>query len=102
MNTNLLLEIANEFGTPTYVYDSEKIKSQYLRLKNAFKRVKDLQINYAVKASSNISILRSEFLDNVNTAGPYDTTNEDTPLVANFTANSSLYFKKFEKEGLFN
>ena len=58
MNTNLLLKIADEFGTPTYVYDSEKIKSQYLRLKNAFKKVKDLQINYAVKASSNISILR--------------------------------------------
>ena len=58
MNTNLLLKIAGEFGTPTYVYDSEKIKSQYLRLKNAFKKVKDLQINYAVKASSNISILR--------------------------------------------
>ena len=56
MNTNLLLKIADEFGTPTYVYDSEKIKSQYLRLKNAFKKVKDLQINYAVKASSNISI----------------------------------------------
>ena len=58
MNTIILLKIANEFGTPTYVYDSEKIKSQYLRLKNAFKKVKDLQINYAVKASSNISILR--------------------------------------------
>ena len=58
MNTKLLLKIADEFGTPTYVYDSEKIKSQYLRLKNAFKKVKDLQINYAVKASSNISILR--------------------------------------------
>ena len=63
MNTKLLLKIANEFGTPTYVYDSEKNQSQYLRLKNAFKRVKDLQINYAVKASSNISILR--FLNNL-------------------------------------
>ena len=63
MNTKLLLEIAEEFGTPTYVYDSEKIKSQYLRLKNAFKKVKDLQINYAAKASSNISILR--FLNNL-------------------------------------
>ena len=58
MNRELLLKIAEEFGTPTYVYDSCKIKSQYLRLKNAFKKVKDLQINYAVKASSNISILR--------------------------------------------
>ena len=63
VNTNLLLKIADEFGTPTYVYDSEKIKSQYTRLKNAFKKVKDLQINYAVKASSNISILR--FLNNL-------------------------------------
>ena len=43
--------------------------------------------------NTNISILKAEFADNVNTAGSYDTTDEDIPLVANFTANSSLYFK---------
>tara|TARA_B100000242_G_C43052982_1_gene492105 strand:+ start:293 stop:1429 length:1137 start_codon:yes stop_codon:yes gene_type:complete len=34
------------------------IKSQYNRLKQSFKDVKNLQINYAVKALSNISILK--------------------------------------------
>jgi iron complex outermembrane receptor protein len=50
-------------------------------------------LNNKVSMDTNISVLRSEFLDNVNTTGPYDTTDEDIPLVANFTANSSLYFK---------
>jgi len=50
-------------------------------------------LNNKVSMDTNISILKSEFLDNVNTTGPYDTTDEDIPLVANFTANSSLYFK---------
>lgn len=58
MNNQDLLKIAEEFGSPVYVYDSEKIVSQYNRLKNAFKPVRNLKINYAVKALSNISILR--------------------------------------------
>ena len=53
-----LLNIAEEFGSPVYVYDSEKIISQYNRLTSAFKDVKSLKINYAVKALSNISILK--------------------------------------------
>ena len=57
MNNQDLLNIAAEFGSPVYVYDSEKIISQYRRLTNAFKPVKNLRINYAVKALSNLSIL---------------------------------------------
>lgn len=57
MNNQALLNIINTFGSPIYVYDAEKIISQYQRLKNAFK-VKDLRIHYAVKALSNISILK--------------------------------------------
>jgi len=53
-----LLNIAETFGSPVYVYDSEKIIQQYNRLKNAFKPVKQLRINYAVKALSNISVLK--------------------------------------------
>ena len=52
-----LLSVAAEFGSPVYVYDAEKIISQYNRLTSAFK-VKDLRIHYAVKALSNISILK--------------------------------------------
>jgi len=58
-----LINIAEQFGTPIYVYDSDKIKSQFFRLKNAFKSIHNLRINYAVKASPNISILK--FLNNL-------------------------------------
>ena len=58
MNNKVLSEAANKFGTPLYIYDSNMIKSQYNRLKHSFKDVKNLQINYAVKALSNISILK--------------------------------------------
>ena len=43
---------------PLYVYDANKIKYQYNRLVKSFKSVKNLQLNYAVKALSNISILK--------------------------------------------
>jgi diaminopimelate decarboxylase len=53
-----LLQLAEEFDSPLYVYDSDRIESQYLRLTSAFSKVNSLRINYAVKALSNISILR--------------------------------------------
>ena len=58
MKNKDLISIAKKFGTPTYVYHAEKIKSQYDRLINSFKTVENLKINYAVKALSNISILK--------------------------------------------
>ena len=58
MTENQLLKIAQDFGSPVYVYDAEKIEGQYKRLTDAFKNVKKLKLNYAVKALSNISILK--------------------------------------------
>ncbi|SFD32219.1 diaminopimelate decarboxylase [Algibacter pectinivorans] len=58
MLDNQLLKIAQDFGSPVYVYDAKKIENQYKRLTSAFKNVKKLKINYAVKALSNISILK--------------------------------------------
>ncbi len=58
MKRELLLQLAEKYGSPLYVYDAEKIESQYKRLTKAFSGVKQLQINYAVKALSNISILK--------------------------------------------
>ncbi len=52
-----LVDIALEYGNPVYVYDSAKIASQYNRLTSAFNSIKDLRINYAAKALSNVSIL---------------------------------------------
>ena len=40
------------------MYDAEKIRSQYDRITNAFSSVKHLKLNYAVKANTNISILK--------------------------------------------
>ena len=58
MQNNQLLKIAKDFGSPVYVYDSEKIVFQYNRLTSAFSKVKKVKVNYAVKALSNISILK--------------------------------------------
>ncbi|WP_430927647.1 diaminopimelate decarboxylase [Polaribacter marinivivus] len=58
MERTQLLELANKYGSPLYVYDTDKIASQYNRLTNAFRDVKNLKLNYAVKALSNINILK--------------------------------------------
>jgi diaminopimelate decarboxylase len=58
MNKKYLLDLANKHGSPLYVYDTEIIASQYKRITDAFEKVGKLQLNYAVKALSNINILR--------------------------------------------
>lgn len=58
METKTLLQIAKDFDSPVYVYDTEKIATQYKRLSSAFSKVKSLKLNYAVKALSNISVLK--------------------------------------------
>ena len=52
------VKVVEKFGSPLYIYEADKIKSQFKRLSNAFKNVEKLRINYAVKALSNISILK--------------------------------------------
>ena len=57
MENTVLTSIANQFGSPIYVYDAEKMEHQYKRLTQAFQNVPELRINYAVKALSNVNIL---------------------------------------------
>ena len=57
MENTVLTSIANQFGSPIYVYDAEKMEHQYKRLTQAFQNVPQLRINYAVKALSNVNIL---------------------------------------------
>ena len=57
MENTLLTSIANQFGSPIYVYDAVKMEHQYKRLTQAFQNVPKLRINYAVKALSNVNIL---------------------------------------------
>ena len=58
MDTQLLLSLSEKYGSPLYVYDAETIAAQYNRITNAFSNVKSLKLNYAVKANSNISVLK--------------------------------------------
>lgn len=51
-------DIAQQYGAPVYIYDAQRIASQFDRLKSAFTSVKNLKLHYAVKANSNLSILR--------------------------------------------
>lgn len=52
-----LIDIANEFGTPLYVYHSECITRQYNKLQNAFKDI-NTRIFYACKALTNVNVLK--------------------------------------------
>lgn len=52
-----LLNFAQEFGTPLYVYHAERITEQYLRLRNAFQGA-EARFFYASKALTNVSVLQ--------------------------------------------
>ncbi len=52
-----LLSVANEFGTPVYVYHAEKIAQQFHKLTEAFKG-HPTKFFYACKALTNINILK--------------------------------------------
>jgi len=52
-----VLDLAQQFGTPLYVYDAEKIVSQIKSLKTAYSG-SEVQVKYAAKALTNVSILK--------------------------------------------
>lgn len=51
------LVLCEKYGCPLYVYDSAIIERQYQRILDAF-NVPKLKVNYACKASSNLSLLK--------------------------------------------
>ncbi len=57
LNKKQLIEAAQEFGTPLYIYHAEKIEEQLHELNKAFKECK-AKFFYACKALSNINILK--------------------------------------------
>ena len=57
LNNSILLEVSEKFGTPTYVYSADKIKSQYRKLHNSFKPL-NVKLHYALKALNNSNILK--------------------------------------------
>ncbi|TAJ55474.1 MAG: diaminopimelate decarboxylase [Chitinophagaceae bacterium] len=57
LSHQLLLHIANEYGTPVYVYHAEKISEQFAKLQQAFSQT-PTRFFYASKALTNINILK--------------------------------------------
>lgn len=57
MTQEQLIETAQTFGTPVYVYEQEKIELQYKKLTDAFQQT-PTRFFYACKALSNINILK--------------------------------------------
>lgn len=52
-----LIDIAKNFGTPTYVYHAEKIKEQYEKLSSGFSVI-NTKFFYACKALTNVNIIK--------------------------------------------
>jgi diaminopimelate decarboxylase len=64
MDRKLLLKATEIFGSPIYLYDLDKIKSQVIKFNNSFKSISSIKIQYAAKALSNVSILK--FIKNLD------------------------------------
>jgi diaminopimelate decarboxylase len=50
-------QLAEQYGTPLYIYDLDHMSVQFERLKSAFKGRKSI-LAYAVKANSNLSVIQ--------------------------------------------
>ena len=57
LSTEQLINVAEQYGTPVYVYHAEKIEAQYKKLTTAFAGA-DVVFFYASKALTNINILK--------------------------------------------
>ena len=57
LNNEQLIAVASEFGTPLYVYNTQKIKDQFNKLTEAFSE-HPTKFFYACKALSNVNILK--------------------------------------------
>ncbi len=57
LSNEQLIAVANEYGTPVYVYHAEKIAEQYKKLTSAFS-AHPTKFYYACKALSNVNILK--------------------------------------------
>ncbi|MFK7003800.1 diaminopimelate decarboxylase [Flavobacterium covae] len=90
MEETNLLQIEQLYGAPVYIYHAEKIENQYNRLNNAFSKVQKLQINYAVKALSNLSILK--LFNNLNSGLDTVSLQEvQLGLLAGFTPDKIIF-----------
>jgi len=84
-----LVQLANEFGTPVYVYHAEKIKEQFEKLQKAFSGC-NARFFYACKALSNLSVLR--YIQKLGAGLDCVSINEvKLGLMAGFTPDTILF-----------
>jgi len=89
LSSQYLTALADEFGTPLYIYHAEKIKEQYQKLQNAFKEC-NARFFYACKALSNINILK--YIESIGASLDCVSINEvKLGFKAGFTKDSILF-----------
>src|SRR4051812_23161347 len=89
MTKEFLVDLANKYGSPLYVYNAEKIKDQFERLKKAFHGV-DASFFYACKALTNVSVLR--YINSIGCFIDCSSSNEVRLAVhAGFSPENILY-----------
>lgn len=84
-----LVEIANEFGTPVYVYHAERIAEQYSKLQKAFKNCQ-ARFFFACKSLTNVNVLK--YINSLGASLDCVSINEvKLGLMAGFDKKNILY-----------
>lgn len=90
LSNEQLRSIAQEFGTPLYLYNADRITHQYTILQSAFRHSDKVRFFYACKALTNISILKH--IKQIGCNVDCSSINEAKLAVhAGFTAENILY-----------
>lgn len=85
------LELAEEYGTPLYVVDEDRIRDNYNRINKAFTgQYKDFKIFYACKANTNLAVMRilEEEGSSIDAVSPGEIY---TSLLAGFSPDRILF-----------
>jgi diaminopimelate decarboxylase len=89
LSNQQLISIAEEFGTPLYVYNADTITAQYQKLTTAFAQT-DTKFFYACKALTNINILKH--IKSIGCNADCSSINEvKLALLAGFKPTNILY-----------
>jgi diaminopimelate decarboxylase len=89
LSNNQLIDLAERFGTPLYVYHAEKIKEQYEKLTSGFSVI-DARFFFACKALTNINILK--YINSLNCGIDCSSINEvKLALHAGVSSEKILY-----------
>lgn len=89
-------DLANEYGTPLYVYDKAKIIGNYSKIFEAFQKYfKEFRIHYSVKSNSNLHILKlfKQLGSGVDCSSPFELL---LALRAGFESNDIIYTGNYE------